>query len=65
MTNELEQLKKTNAKLRDIIDSLKHKQMCPALQEANETIEQLRKQLEEHKNYERNSLLKEPDNAAN
>jgi hypothetical protein len=30
---------------------------CPALQQYREEIELLKKQLEEHKNYERNSLI--------
>lgn len=33
--------------------------MCPALQQYRAEVELLRKQLKEHQNYERNSLIKE------
>lgn len=52
-------LKQDVKDLQEEVRLLVAQRMCPALQEYREEIKLLKKQLEEHKNYERNSLIKE------
>lgn len=58
-------LKQDMKDLQQEIRLMAAQRMCPTLQQYREDIKLLEKQLEEHKNYERNSLVKESDNAAN
>lgn len=52
-------LKQDMKDLQQEIRLMAAQRMCPTLQQYKEDIKLLKKQLEEHKNYERNSLIKE------
>ena len=64
-SNKVKDLKQDLVDLQAEIKLMVAQGTCPALQQYREDIKQLEKQLEEHKNYERNSLIKGQDNAAN
>lgn len=57
------ELKQDVKELQDEIRLLAQQRACPALLEARETIKELKKQIQAYKDYERNSLLREKDNA--
>lgn len=59
------ELKQDVKELQDEIKLIAAHRACPALIEARETIKTLKKQLENHEEYERNTLIGDSDNAAN